>query len=133
MSRRIQSIQLQATGAGKAPDTYFDRVVKYIPADIVAAWITITGLVKATTDIPSNTVLWVAFVVFLMLTAIWTWKQTEEAGQPPAKGQIILSTVSFAVWVFALGAPFDSLNFYHPIYSSLLLIPFSLMVGRFNP
>ena len=30
MNRRVQTIQLQATGGGQGPDTYFDKVVKLL-------------------------------------------------------------------------------------------------------
>ena len=133
MSRRIQTLQLNAAGAGQAPDTYFDKVVKYIPADIVAAWVAVVGLVKSATDVPSGTIMWIAFVAGVLLTAAWTWKQTHQSGQPPAVMQIVISTVAFIVWVFALGTPFSELAFYNPLYGSLLLIAFTLTVGLVNP
>ena len=36
--RRIVSTQLQAAGASTRPDGFFDRIIKYIPSDIVAGW-----------------------------------------------------------------------------------------------
>lgn len=128
MNRRVRSVQLQVGGA-PAPDTYFDKVVKYIPTDIVAAWIAVNSMVKAATGVPATTVMWIALLFGLFLTAAWTWKQTSASGAPIATKQIIIATAAFAVWVFALGTPFDSLNFYHPLYASLLLIAYTLAVG----
>lgn len=132
MTRRVQSLQLQASGAGAAPDGYFDKIVKYIPADIVAAWVAVGALVKGATDVPVNTVLWISFVVGLVLTAWWTWAQTNVPGKPPAVKQIVISTLAFAVWVFAIGAPFDSLSWYRAIYASVLLIGYTLVIGRID-
>ena len=133
MSRRIQTAQLQAAGPG-APsiDTYFDKVVKYIPADIVAAWVAVTGLIKSAGGVNPATVLWICFIVGAVLTAAWTWKQTQSPGQSAAIKQIIISTIAFSVWVFALGAPFDALAWYQPLYASLLLIGYTLVVGLFE-
>ena len=133
MTRRVQTVQFQATGAGAAPDGYFDKLVKYIPADIVAAWVAISALVKGATDVPVNTVLWISFAVGLVLTAWWTWTQTNVPGQPPAVKQIIISTLAFAVWVFAIGAPFDSFDWYRAIYASILLTGYTLVIGKINP
>ena len=133
MTRRVQTVQLQAAGAGAAPDGYFDKIVKYIPADIVAAWVAISALVKGATDVPANTILWISFAVGLGLTAWWTWMQTNVPGQPPALKQISISTVAFGVWVFAIGAPFDSLDWYRALYASILLIGYTLVVGRLDP
>ena len=129
MSRRIQTVQLQGAGALSTPDTYFDKVVKYIPSDIVAAWVAVSGLVRAASGVPVGKVLLVCFVVGIALTAAWTWKQTSEKGQSTAVKQIAISTVAFCVWVFALGAPFDSFTWYNPLYSSLALIAYTLVVG----
>jgi hypothetical protein len=128
MTRRVQTVQLQAATGATFPDTYFDKVVKYIPADIVAAWVAVTGLVKSTSA-PANAVLWVCFGVGVLLTAAWTWKQTSLKGQAAATKQIVVSTIAFGVWVLALGAPFDTLDWYRPLYASLILIGYTLVVA----
>jgi hypothetical protein len=132
MSRRIRSSALQATN-GATVDTYFDRIIKYIPADIVSAWVAVIGIVKAANGIPTNIVLWIAFFIGASLTFVWTLKQTHMDGTPPAWLQALVSTVAFGIWAFALGAPFDSLSFYNPVYGSLALIAFTLASGRIVP
>lgn len=143
MSRRVR---VMLPGAQAAPaagpaavapgragvDTYFDKVVKYIPADIVGAWVAVTGLVSSASGIPRQTVLWIAFGVGLILTAMWTLKQTALPGRPPAITQSIISTGAFAVWVFALGGPFQDVPG-QPVYGSLLLILYTLVVALVNP
>jgi hypothetical protein len=138
MSRRV-SVAAPATPGGRdagpvagGGDTYSDKLLKYIPADVVGAWVAVTGLVaSAGEDVPKPTVLWVAFVVGLGLTAWWTLKQTAAPGRPPATGQTVISTVSFAVWVFALGEPFHVPG--QKLYGSLLLIFYTLVVARITP
>ncbi|SEH06317.1 hypothetical protein [Candidatus Venteria ishoeyi] len=133
MSRRIVTTQLQASG-GVRVDSYFDKVMKYIPADIVAAWIATTGIINsASTKMPQATVLWIAFASGLVLTALWTWKQTSETDKPLAATQILISTTAFAVWVFALGGPFENLGWYDSSYGALGLIFYTLVVGLITP
>ncbi|MGK7872878.1 MAG: hypothetical protein AB4426_06060 [Xenococcaceae cyanobacterium] len=131
MSRRIITKKLDTTGT--QVDTYFDRVIKYIPAEIIAAWTAAIGLVNSDPEAPKNTLLWGLFVIFLLLTAAWTLKQTTEKNKPPALTQTAISTGSFAVWVFALGDPFVTLAFYRPWYGSLALILYTLVVALINP
>lgn len=145
MSRRVAAAPPATSvgrDAGPAPgeaDTYTDKLLKYIPADVVAAWVAVTGLVAGRTDVSERTVLWVAFAVGLGMTAWWTLKQTSVPGRPPATGQIVISTAAFAVWVFALGGPMFKDNqgeFYlsgHGLYGSLLLILYTLVVARITP
>jgi hypothetical protein len=140
MSRRVRAIpqgaQVAAAPATRSSaveiDTYFDKVVKYIPADIVGAWVAVTGLVSSASGIDRQMVLWVAFGIGLILTAWWTLRQTALPGRPPAVTQVIISTGAFAVWVFALGGPFQHVPG-QQVYGSLLLILYTLVVALINP
>lgn len=132
MSRRIVSSQLQSSSTQKL-DTYFDRVVKYIPADVISAWLAVTGLISGREDIPVTLILWIALLCGLVLTAVWTLQQTEQSRHKSAITQTLISTGAFIVWVFALGGPFAALAFYKPVYGSLLLIFYTLLVGLIIP
>jgi hypothetical protein len=129
VSRRVITNQMQATSASPI-DTYFAKVIKYIPADIVGAWVAATGLIAtAGAAVPANVVLWICFVVGVLITPLWVLRQTREPGLPPAYIQAGISTGAFVVWVFALGGPFATLAFYHPLYGSLLLIFYTLLTA----
>jgi len=136
MSRRVRALPPRALGAAAAQpveiDSYFDKVLKYIPADIVAAWVAVTGLVSNARDVPRQTVLWVAFGIGLVLTAWWTWKQASAPGRRPPVTQALISTGAFAVWVFALGGPFQHVPG-REVYGSLLLILYTLVAALINP
>lgn len=145
MGRRVVTSRRQSTGA-EGVDTFAGRVVKYIPADVVAAWVTVSSLLapspaggaaagSAAPAAPDYTTLWVVFVVFVLLTAFWTWRTTQTPGAPIAKTQILISTVSFAVWVFGLGGPFNSLAFVsrQPAIGGVVLIIWTLVAGLIVP
>jgi len=137
MGRRVRVAPPRAqAAAGVTPpvefDSYFDKAVKYIPADIVAAWVAVTGLVSSARDVPRQTILWVAFGIGLLLTAWWTWKQAAAPGRRPPVTQAVISTGAFAVWVFALGGPFQHVPG-QPVYGSLLLILYTLVVALIDP
>lgn len=114
-------------------DNYTDRLIKYIPSDIVGAWVVASGLIKGASDIPQNTLLWIVFAVSVILTPLWILKQTAQRNLPPAKTQAIISTGAFIVWVIALGEPFSSLPFYRPVYGSLILLFYVLIVALISP
>ncbi len=128
-----QNQKLESYSKSQQIDGYFDKLIKYIPTEIVGAWIAITGLIKSSSDLPANTLLWVLFVVFIGLTVLYIGKQTAEANKPPATMQIAISTGAFIVWVFALGEPFSGLAFYKPVYGSLLLILYNLVIPLIEP
>jgi len=132
-NRRIVTQQFQAKGAGVELDTYFDRLIKYVPAEIIGAWVAVTGLIA--TEEETNAALgWIVFGIGVIMTAAWIWKRTQVKDLPPAVAQIVISTLAFCVWVFALGGiPFKNLAFYKPLYGSLILILFSLVSALITP
>jgi len=128
MSRRVTSTRLHAAAAPSI-DGYFDRVLKYIPGEVVAGWVTITGIIAASSTGDSAVLLWVLFGVFLLLTAGYTWKLTNVAGQPPAIKQIVIATIAFVVWALALGGPFATISGYSTVWGSVALIVYTLAMG----
>jgi hypothetical protein len=133
MPRRIITTQVEAT-TSQTVDTYTDKIVKYIPADVVAAWVAASGIISGAADtFPKNTALWASFIFGVIITPLWTLRQTRGPGLPPAYKQAVISTLAFIVWVFALGGPFMSLGFYNAVWGSLVLIAFTLIVGLINP
>ncbi|MBW4651651.1 MAG: hypothetical protein KME20_01095 [Kaiparowitsia implicata GSE-PSE-MK54-09C] len=136
MSLRIVSEQLQTSAASNVPpDGYFERLRKYIPAEVVGFWLTVSGMIQsAAENIPKAGLLWFLFVVGLFFTYAWTRRQTQEPGKLTARTQIAISCGAFIVWVFATGGPFAaSWEGYEPLYGSLLLVTYTLAVAFVIP
>lgn len=133
MGRRIITSQLESKGGEAKLDGYFDKLIKYIPTEIVGGWVAITGLIKGASNIPTNTILWILFIIFTALTSVCILKQTFEPKKPLAIKQTSISTVAFIIWVFALGEPFNTLSFYNPVYGSISLILYNLVIPLINP
>lgn len=133
MGRRIITRELQAnTGTGQI-DGYFDKLIKYIPTEVVGVWIAITNVIKSASDIPTNTILWIALAICTFGTACYILKQTIVPKKPLAIRQTIISTIAFVVWVFALGEPFNSLDFYRPAYGTLAMIFYTFLIPLIMP
>ena len=133
MPRRIREFALQSTQGGGEADGRLDRVVKYVPADVIAAWTAAVAVIKAATGIPSATVLLICFVVGLGATFWWTLKQTAEPNQPPAYKQAWIALAAFLVWVLALGdldAALKAVVAWNQAYAKLILIGFTLISSR---
>ncbi|MGJ3250935.1 MAG: hypothetical protein ACFE0J_07370 [Elainellaceae cyanobacterium] len=134
MSRRIHWYAYEANEPDAKIDGYFDRVLKYIPADVVGLWLTGSGLIQSQVEDASRvTLLWLLFIAGLLLSFFWTRKQTAEAQKPTAWRQILLSCGSFIVWVFAIGGPFAESNLYEPLYGSLLLLIYTSAIPLLPP
>jgi hypothetical protein len=107
-------------------DGYFDRLFKYIPAELVAGYIFVLGVMKQLTDAGEIKILqWLLYLIFCILTPLYLWRVQKVCKLQ----QHIISLLSFTVWVFALGGPFALFEWYNPVYGSIILPVFTLLVA----
>jgi len=140
MSRLIlQSRDLMAAGPGKkthvakADDTtYSERLAKYVPSEVLAAYIFASNLIGTYQTRPHRIV---AFFVLLgvcfVAVPLYYWKIT-----PPGKSSrlnCIVSMIAFLVWAYAMGGPFVELGWHHAATSGIVLVAFTLFSGAIKP
>lgn len=134
MPRRIVTSVLQTAAHNTELDGYWDKVVKYIPADVVGAWLVASSIIKAANPRPGQVTLWVVFGVAVLICGMWNYKQVSRTGKQGAKLQTVISVGAFCIWVYALGGPFPAwVGFYKPLVGSLLLIAYSLLTALVSP
>ena len=113
--------EIPKTGSPPEVDNYFGRLIKYIPAEVIAFYTTLNGLIKSLTDIPNNTqilFMWIAFGLGLISTPLYLiriWRVKRYS-------QIFISTISYAIWVFSIGSVFSLYTWYRGYYGSILLV-----------
>lgn len=99
------------------PDDYKERILKYMPGEVVTLYLLVYGLAKASEDqIQFEVISWVLFAVGIIGTILHLWRIAKVDWV-----QILISTIAFVVWVFALGGPFLQLPWYNSVYGALLL------------
>jgi 4-amino-4-deoxy-L-arabinose transferase-like glycosyltransferase len=157
--RRVQSQtgshRENAPGGGPRTDTtasgdnFIDRVVKYIPGEILATYITLDRFVapdakalrmavdNGTAKVLSNREFFdlhlpdVLFYVLLVLTPfyIWWYAAVLDVGKPWRR-QALVATVAFAIWAYALGGGYFSINgFFVEKYAAILVAIFTILSG----
>jgi hypothetical protein len=111
-------------------DNYTDRLLKYIPAESVALYLTLQGIVSSSVEGRAlYTWLWFAFGIGIIGTPLYLWR----VQQVSKRVQLAVSTAAFSVWVFALGGAFASLPWYEPFLGSMLLVIFTFFVPLLSP
>jgi hypothetical protein len=82
------------------------KIIKYIPAEIIALeQLLIGGAALLQADTASQTVIGWLSLGLLAFTPFWFAASTKEAGLPIAWSQVVLSTIAFAIWLFAVESP----------------------------
>ena len=122
-------------------DGYFKKVVKYIPAEIIAAYTFAMGLITAKTCVDENVSLfpWIFFIL-LIFTPIYMYISVIDnpAIIDPIKKKkqaifhAVIALIAFALWAYALGdlpmICYIGESAYKAVVGSLLLAAFSLIV-----
>jgi hypothetical protein len=137
---REQAIRTAEAGAVAAapapspqkPDEYRDRLVKYIPADIVAIYLSLLALIKAANPdkTPIITIEWVIFGIIFVVSVPW---QTRVMKIDKWR-QVAIGTVAFVLWAITLGDPFATSwsAWYQPLYGSIVLMLFTFLIPLFQ-
>ena len=116
----------------QTPDTYRDRLLKYIPSEIVAIYLALLGLLKTANPqtTPIVNVQWIIFFIMLAVTIPWQRKIVKiEKWQ-----QVAIGTVAFAFWAISLGQPFDTSwkDWYQPVFGTMAMMLYTFLIPLFE-
>ena len=116
-------------GINVSDNNYISRLVKYIPSEVIALYLTLDSIIRAADkSIPNyNYLYWFIFAFGLIITPIYLWTLQNVR----IKRQLFISTLSFAVWVIAIGGHFVNLEWYNPVYGSILLPILTFLIPIF--
>lgn len=134
MSRLVDprpSVRL--TGGPSSADAYAQRVAKYIPGEIIAAYLSVNGILMSVKpeDEARLPVAWGFFILCVVLTPIYFWVLSK--ANQPKRLHLFMSTIAFVIWAYAMGGVFDIAGYHKPWIGSVLLIAFTLISGLIAP
>ncbi len=113
---------------------YFTRGAKYVPSEIIAAYLTglpiITG--STTGGETLRTVLYAVLLGACFISTPFYLKLMAEPGQPK-RLHMWVGTFAFLIWAYGIGGLFTDLGWYVPAIAALLVLIFSLVSGLLIP
>lgn len=125
-----EDTQVVANNLPKA-DNYQSRLLKLIPTEVVGVYIFINGLLPANATDDKYTVLqWIIFGLLFIINPFYL----RYVSAVTNKKQILICTISFAVWVFSLNNSFMVVGGdadFTRIISSIILALYTLAVPIF--
>jgi hypothetical protein len=130
MTREIISARQVITGNvpnnTHVPNNYRDRLVKLIPSEIVAAYLTIYGLVQGSGGNTNyDMILWIVIGILFIFTPVYLVKFMEV--KKPL--QILFTSFGFIIWVMVSGWPQDEiLGVSAAFFGSILLVLYTLLI-----
>jgi branched-subunit amino acid transport protein len=108
-------------------DSYTSRLLKYIPAEILALFLTLDTVMRSAGQV-SSPLHWAIFIAGIPATVVYLHR-VEKVRK---RAQLVISAVAFAVWVFALPGPFGPLLWYRAYYASVLLPVYTFVTAVYE-
>ena len=115
-------------GDSGAVSNYTEAVTKLIPGEVVAAYLAGKAVLQAGTP-PPGTGWWFGWTVFCLVVVfgLRRWMTSDNAAGVPAEwSAVIISTLSFLVWVYSYGDVFQMLDLWSKVGSALVLIGWTI-------
>ncbi|MFN0216194.1 MAG: hypothetical protein ACKVT2_18195, partial [Saprospiraceae bacterium] len=114
---------------------YSDKLVKFIPTEIVGAYLMLAGFLGfGPGAVPTgpgagedDILIIVVFSVLLLLVPAYMWVVSSVRHII----QIVIATISFAVWVYSLGGPFEVWGLSDPKVAAVILVLWTLIPPLF--
>jgi len=144
MSRRIDTGTLDSSlpadalrlGRKKAVggDDYLGRLAGYIPAEIIGLYLATSGIVPLKApNVPNYPALWVIFAITFLFVPLYFLFATTRNRKKPLWPQVVLATVAYPVWVFAIGGPFTCFHWYQSWIAAVTLAFVTVAMGFYKP
>jgi hypothetical protein len=110
---------------------YLEKVAKLVPSEVLAAYMTMIGLVSSIRKIPEIHHFWIyiGIVVICLPITIWYLLFQAEKGRPKTT-HIIVSTFAFIIWAYAISGHVVWPQMYDTGIASIILVLFSLISGK---
>lgn len=135
---RIVQERLILAGAGRlrsgetasGTKAYFDRVAKYVPAEVISAYISANGV--ATLSKHTEIIFYLIFFVCLIFTPIYITRFATTKKESWTNG--IMASIAFVVWAYATGGGLvKHIGWYDAPTASVILVLFTLASGAIEP
>jgi hypothetical protein len=114
MSLRVVSRNVASRGAigeaGNGGDSYIPRLVKLIPAEAVTAYPPLASTAKSLGTNSGAAILFLSWF-FLIVVIVLRWHFTKSAEGRTQWLAVVISAVSFIIWVYAVNGAADSFGF----------------------
>lgn len=139
MSRLVKARPLASTRAVKSEedrDTYLERIAKYIPGEILAAYVFLLGVTAPASPAHRFWIVLGITLFCLVLTPLYLARMAK-GGEPKAL-HLTIGTLAFPMWAYAIAGAqgafiINGIDLYDSIIASVVLVGFSLLTGLFEP
>ncbi|MEA3194859.1 MAG: hypothetical protein QOD26_3192 [Betaproteobacteria bacterium] len=117
-------------GSAATPlQSYMDRLIKLIPAEIVSLYLVGIGIIPK--EEGTSLIVW-GLVCLVLVVIVRAYATSDSAAQlKPQWGAIAVSSVSFVIWIYNMPGPFQVLGWAVPYIGALLVLVWTFIIPFF--
>jgi hypothetical protein len=119
--------QAAAAPGGATEDDYITKLLKYIPVEILGAYLFMQTVVNSNVTTSHAHAVWL--LCLLIGAGILTFAYDRWVLSILRLTQLLMSVLAFAVYVFAMGGWFATTGWYHQWYASIAVPTFVVLIG----
>lgn len=105
---------------------YFGRLIKMIPAEVLALYVALAPLAAKEHIALQLTIPIVCLGLVVLSRTLGTRRAKDNVKIDP--WTVVISSVAFVIWVYALGGPFAALNIYNAVLACILVTVYTTAV-----
>lgn len=124
-SADVRTGPLETIGGQPTVDDYWARLVKYLPVEMIGAYLAVVGVLSSVLD---GAALRLALGSALVAGAVAVWWFAANVLRVTRRQQRVVSTVAFVLWVFATGGVFGTFGWWAPWMGSVAVVVFGVVV-----
>ncbi len=106
-------------------DSYMSRLFKYIPAEVVALYLVLSAVITSSGHPLSFWMQLFAFLFVVVGTPLYLWRIQKVW----KVNQLLISTVSVILWIFAIGGFFTYFTWYDPLWGAIAVPVYTFIVA----
>jgi len=108
---------------------YGERLVKLIPSEVVGLYLVGVGVIPATAKVVVT--VWAVVCLGLVILVRAYATRDPALNLPPQWKAVVISSVSFVIWVYTIPGPFQALGLAVPYIGSLTILVWTFVVPYF--
>ncbi len=134
IQRPLSKAQRAALPSTRSPDSYAERLLKLVPAEAIALYLAGRGVITGSPDPvagldPQSALLgWGILGLVIVVALRWWGTADRKLGESPQIGAVIVSAISYLVWIYSLGDSFKDYGVHDPKLGGLLVIVWTFVV-----
>lgn len=124
--RRLQKVSFSQGNSDEAFREYLSRLIKLIPSEVISLYLAGSGVIPQ--NQATGLIVWSGFCVFCVFVVRVYGSSPSTRRLDPQWKVVAISIISFLIWLYTLGGPFEAIGIYVPPLGTILVLSWTFLI-----